>query len=151
MPSIVPSYLYTFFALTLIGTILIGTFSSFALSLKQIPEEKQLKNIIDYVAARSIELINCISTSNKNASLEAVLNLPARINHKHYWLRLDESSDHAFMEAGFGSNPTQAYFKVYLPANVSVSGEIISGYGKVLLICRKTASGIYLNLGYLEG
>ena len=58
MPSIVPSYLYTFFALALIGTILIGTFSSLAASLKQIPEEKQLRNVLDYVAAKSLELVN---------------------------------------------------------------------------------------------
>lgn len=150
MPSIVPSYLYTFFALMLIGTILIGTFSSFAISLKQIPEEKQLKNILDYVAAKSIELINC-ALSTEEATFQTVLELPIGINHKQYWLKLNIDSGYALIEAGFGGTPGQAYFKTYLLANVSVSGVFISGFGKALLTCQQTASGVYLSLGYLEG
>ena len=151
MPSIIPSYLYTFFALTLVGTILIGTFGSFAVSLKKIPEEKMLKNIVDYVAAESMELINYITTVGGEATVEAFLNIPSTINHKQYWLRLNTNSKYAFIEAGFGAIPTQARFKIYLPAEVSASGEIISGFGKVLLTCQRIDSGIYLSLDYLEG
>jgi len=151
MPSIVPSYLYTFFALMLIGTILIGTFNSFVFSLKQAPEDKMLKNILDYVAAKGIELINCVTASNEDATVKAVLSIPSSVNHKQYWLRLGTDSKYALAEAGFGTVPAEALFKVYLLANVSASGEIIGGFGKALLTCRRTASGIYLSLNYLEG
>ena len=151
MPSIIPSYLYTFFALILVGTILIGTFGSFAVSLKQIPEEKMLKNIVDYVAAESMELINCVTTMSEEAAVKAVLNIPSTINHKQYWLRLNTNSEYTFVEAGFGTIPTKARFKIYLPADVLVSGEIIGGFGKALLTCQRTDSGIYLSLDYLEG
>ena len=150
MPSIVPSYLYTFFALMLVGTILIGTFNSFAVSLRRIPEENMLKNVLDYVAAESLELINCVEASSE-ASAEAVLNIPSSINHKQYWLRLGIDSEYVFIEAGFGAAPAEARFKIYLLANVFAYGEVIGGYGKALLTCRRNASGIYLNLGYLEG
>ena len=150
MPTIIPSYLYTFFALILVGTILIGTFGSFAVSLKQIPEEKMLKNIVDYVAAESMELINCVTTMSEEATARAVLNIPSTINHKQYWLRLNTNSKYASIEAGFGAIPTQARFKIYLPADVSASGEIIGGFGKALLTCQRTDSGIYLSLDYLE-
>lgn len=150
MPSIVPSYLYTFFALMLVGTILIGTFNSFAASLRQIPEEKMLRNILEYVAAESLELINFVEASSE-AFAEIVLKLPSSINHRQYWLRLGRDSAYTFIEAGFGAVPSEARFKAYLLANVSASGEIVGGYGKVLLTCRKTASGIHLILGYLEG
>jgi len=150
MPSIIPSYLYTFFALILVGTILIGTFGSFAVSLKQIPEEKMLKNIVDYVAAESMELINYITTVSGEATVKAVLNIPSTINHKQYWLRLNTNSEYAFIEAGFGAIPTQAHYKVYLLTNVSASGEIVGGFGRALLACQRTDSGIYLSLDYLE-
>ena len=150
MPSIIPSYLYTFFALILVGTILIGTFGSFAVSLKQIPEEKMLKNIVDYVAAESMELINCVTTMSEEATVKAVLNIPSTINHKQYWLRLNTNSEYTFVEAGLGTIPTQARFKIYLPADVLASGEIIGGFGRALLICQRTDSGICLSLDYLE-
>lgn len=151
MPSIVPSYLYTFFAMMLVGILLIGTFNSFAVSLKQIPEEKMLRNILDYVAAKSIELINYVEVSDEEATAETFLDLPSSINHKQYWLRLNTNSKYAFIEAGFGSTPTQARFKVYLLAGVSASGQVVGGFGKALLVCQRVASGIYLSLGYLEG
>ena len=151
MPSIIPSYLYTFFALILVGTILIGTFGSFAVSLKQIPEEEMLKNIVDYVAAESMELINYITTVGGEATIEAFLNIPSTINHKQYWLRLNTNSEYTFVEAGLGTIPTQARFKIYLSTGVSASGEIIGGFGKALLTCQRTNSEIYLSLNYLEG
>jgi len=151
MPSIVPSYLYTFFALMLVGTILIGTFNSFAVSLRRIPEEDMLKNVLDYVAAESLELINCVEASSSEATAEAVLNIPSSINHRQYWLRLGIDSEYVFIEAGFGAVPAEARSKIYLLANVFAYGEVIGGYGKVLLTCWRNASGIYLNLGYLEG
>lgn len=151
MPSIIPSYLYTFFALILVGTILIGTFGSFAVSLKQIPEEKMLKNILDYVAAESMELINCVTTMSEKATVKAVLNVPLTINHKQYWLRLNTNSEYAFIEAGLGAIPTRAHFKIYLSTGVSAYGEIIGGFGKALLTCQRTDSRIYLSLNYLEG
>ena len=117
----------------------------------RIPEEKMLKNIVDYVAAESMELINYITTVSGEATVKAVLNIPSTINHKQYWLRLNTNSKYAFVEAGFGTIPTQAHYKLYLLTDVSASGEIIGGFGKALLTCQRTDSGIYLSLDYLEG
>jgi len=151
MPSIVPSYLYTFFALALVGTILIGTFSSLAASLKQIPEEKQLRNVLDYVAAKSLELVNSAVASGGNVTLQAVLELPARIGQKQYWVKLESSSEWALAETGFGTTPMQPIYEVYLSSNISASGTFVGGFGKAVLTLVSNSSGIFLSLGSLEG
>jgi len=151
MPSIVPSYLYTFFALTLIGAILIGTFSSFAVSLKQIPEEKQLRNILDYVAAKSLELVNSVVAFRGNTTMQAVLELPTRIGQKQYWIRLRNSSEGTLAEAKFGAEPTQPIYKVYLSPNISASGTFRSEFEKAVLKCELNSSGTFLSLNRLEG
>ena len=151
MPSIVPSYLYTFFALALIGTILVGTFNSFAVSLKQIPEEKQLRNTLDYVAAKSMELVNSAVAFGRNATMQTALELPARIGQKQYWIRLESDSEWTFAEAGFGSEPTQPIYKVYLTSAASASGTFKGEFGKALLTCELNSSGVFLSLNRLEG
>jgi len=144
VPSIIPGYVYTFFALTIIGTLLICTFSAFAVSVKQEVEIEQLKNLLEYVAAESCELISTTTTNNSTASV--TVPLPSRVGEKRYWIQLRNDSSSAWIEGGFGISPIQTSLTIFVPGQVTASGLYISGYGFAELECQVQGTLTFLNL-----
>jgi hypothetical protein len=145
LPAIAPSYIYAFFALIAVSTILISSFSAYAATLRTIPEMEQLENMVNHVASKGYELITLTTTTN--ASSEAVLQLPAAVGNKQYWIRLRSESSNAWVEGDLGSISERTVTnRVYLPKTVSASGNYLSGYGAVVLECSVNGPIISLHL-----
>lgn len=132
MPSITPSYLYTFIALIAVSSLLIFSFMAYADILRASSETRQLKNLMDYVVAKSTELLTL--TLAANATSEAFLQIPASIGDRQYWLRLRNDSTIAWLEGGLGDSPVEGIgLRVYLPKEISATGYYIGGYGAIHL------------------
>ncbi|MCW4014990.1 MAG: hypothetical protein NWF06_01335 [Candidatus Bathyarchaeota archaeon] len=149
MPSIIPSYVYTFFAISIIGTLLICAFSAFAVSMKQDIEVEQLKNLLEHVAAESCELISTTATNNSTVSLK--ISMPASLNQKQYWIQLRNDSSTAWIEGGLGNTPDQSSLTVFVPGIVYASGVYTSGYGFAELECQLQGTTVCLNLSQESG
>jgi hypothetical protein len=148
VPSIIPSYVYSFFALTIVGTLLICTFSTFAVSVKQDVETEELNNLLEYVAAESCELISTATTNNSTATVRLVL--PVRVGEKGYWIQLRTDSSSAWIEGGLGATPVQTSLTVFLPGVVTASGLYTSGYSSVELECQIQGDVTFLNLSEVQ-
>lgn len=134
MPSITPSYLYTFIALIAVSSLLVFSFMAYADALRVSSEVKQLKNLMDYTAAKSTELLTLTLTTN--ATTEAYLQMPPTIGNKQYWLQLHNDSARTWLEGGFGNVPTEGTdIRIYLPEETSAAGHYIGGYGVACLEC----------------
>ena len=144
MPSIIPSYVYTFFALSIVGTMLICAFTSFSVSIKQDMEVEQLKNLLEHVAAESCELISTTTTNNSTATLR--LSMPSNLCEKSYWIQFRNDSSHAWVEGGLASTPVETSLKIYVPGTVTASGLYKSGYGLAELECELQQGTVCLNL-----
>jgi len=139
LPSITPSYLYTFVALMAVSSLLIFSLMAYAEALRVSSETRQLKNLIDHVVAKSTELLTL--TLATNATSEAFLPMPASIGNKQYWLRLCNNSEKTWLEGGLGNVPMEGTeLRVYLPKEACATGYYIGGYGAVHLRCYSNAS-----------
>jgi hypothetical protein len=142
LPSITPSYLYTFAALIAVSSLLVFSFMAYADTLRVSSEVKQLKNLMNYVAAKNTDLLTLVS--NTNATTEAYLQMPTAIGNKQYWLQLHSDSKKAWLEGGFGNTPVEeTELRIYLPKEASATGYYIGGYGAACLKC-------YVNAGVLQ-
>jgi len=145
MPVIVPSYIYTFFSLVIVSSILISSFAAYAVTLRTIPEMEQLKNLLNHIASKGYELITL--TTATNSTSEAVLQLPSAIGNKQYWIRLLNESLKAWVEGALGLiHESSITNRVYFPKTVSVFGNYSSGYGPAVLECYVNGSTITLHL-----
>jgi hypothetical protein len=145
MPAIAPSYIYSFFALIIVSTLLISSFAAYATTLRTIPEIEQLENLLNHVASKGYELITLITATNSTA--EAVLQLPSTIGTRQYWIKLRNESLKAWVEGALGSiQESSTANRVYLPKTVSVSGNYSSDYGPAVLECYINGSTISLCL-----
>ena len=133
MPSIIPSYVYTLFACMIVGALLIGASSLSTINVKNEADLQELKNIADYVAIRSFELVSLTKTNNLTAN--AILNIPYAVGNQRYWLRLDNDSLRSWVEIGFGVSPQSSGQRTYIPSQVSASGTYTSGAGTPVLEC----------------
>jgi hypothetical protein len=109
-------------------------------------EVKQLKSLMDTVAAKSTELLTL--TLVTNATIKVYLQMPTAIGNKQYWIRLDNDSASAWIEGGFGDTLVKGTdLKIQLPKETAASGHYIGGYGAVYLMCYSDAgiSRIQLN------
>jgi hypothetical protein len=138
LPSIIPSYVYMFFAMTIVGTLLIFSFNSYASTLRSVPETEQLDNLLNYVASKATELL--IQTT-ADSTTQFHLNLPTRIGDKEYWLCPRNDTIQSWIEGGLGriSNGTSIH-KVFLPGKPATSGQYSSGFGLVVLRCSMNGS-----------
>lgn len=133
MPSITPSYLYTFIALLAVSSLLVFSFIAYADVLRFSSEVKQLKNLMDNVAAKSTELLTL--TLNTNATAEAYLQMPAVIGSQQYWIQMRNDSAKTWIEGGFGATLMEGTdLRVYLPES-SASGYYVGGYGALHFKC----------------
>ena len=144
MVSIIPSYVYTFFALSIVSTLLICAFASFSVSVKQDIEVEQLKNLLEHVAAESCELISTTNSNNSTATLR--MSMPSNLCEKSYWIQFRNDSSHAWVEGGLASTPVETSLKIFVPGMVEASGLYTSGYGFAKLECEFQGSTVYLNL-----
>jgi len=144
LPSIIPSYVYTFVALSIVGTLLICAFTSFSVSIKQDVEVEQLKNLLEHVAAESCELISTTTTNNSTATLR--LSMPSNLCEKSYWIQFRNDSSNAWVEGGLASTPVETSLKIYVPGTVNASGLYKSGYGFAELECNLQEGTVCLNL-----
>jgi len=107
---------------------------AYAETLRVSSEAKQLKNLMDYIAAKSTELVTLSLTTN--ATVKFYLQMPNTIGNKQYWLRLSNDSANAWVEGGFGNVPIQkTELRVYLPKEAFATGCYIGGYGVACLEC----------------
>jgi hypothetical protein len=134
LPSITPSYLYTFVALIAVSSLLIFSFMAYAEALRASSETRQLKNLMDYVAAESTELLTLALATN--ATSEAFLQMPASIGNKQYWLQFRNDSSKTLLEGGLGNVPMEGTeLRIYLPKEASATGYYVGGYGAAHLKC----------------
>jgi len=134
LPSITPAYLYTFAALIAISSLLTFSFTAYTSTLKTASETNKLKNVLEYVAAESIELLTL--TKSTNATVEVFLQTPTTIGEKQYWLKFYNDSLKVWIEGGLGGTPVEnSGIRVYLPSDVHAEGYYIGGYGALHLKC----------------
>jgi hypothetical protein len=145
LPSITPSYLYTFIALIAVSSLLIFSFMAYANALKFSSEVRQLKNLMDYVAAETTELVTLTLTTN--ATSQCYLQMPTLIGDKQYWLQIRNDSGKTWLEGGFGNLPMEgAELHVYLPKGVLATGYYVGGYGVAQLECHSEAGVLRIQL-----
>lgn len=134
MPAITPGYLYTFFALIAVSSILLAAFIDYTNAIRFSSETRMLKDLMDYVAAEATELLTMALTTNVSA--ETYIQAPAALGHQQYWLAFKTNSAKAWLEGGFGKTLSEnGWLRVYLPCNADVSGYYVSGYGAICLTC----------------
>jgi len=145
LPSITPSYLYTFIALIVVSSLLVFSFMNYTEALRASSEVKQLKSLIDYVAAKSTELLTL--TSVTNATIEIYLQMPTAIGNKQYWIQLDNNSASAWIEGGFGNTLVKGTdLKIQLPKEAAATGYYIGGYGAACLMCYSDVGVVRIQL-----
>lgn len=145
MPAITPSYLYTFVALIAVSGLLVFSFADYTNALRSSSELKQLRNLLDCVAAKGTELI--VLSQTTNASTEAFVQMPASIGNKQYWLRLRNDSVKAWLEGGLGGEPvSETELRAYIPKKTSATGYYIGGYGVVRLECSLISGTTHIQL-----
>ncbi len=145
MPAIASSYIYAFFALIAVSSILISSFAAYATTLRTIPEMEQLENLLHHVASKGLELVSL--TAATNSTSEAILRLPSSIGNRQYWVRLRGDSSKAWAEGALGTiHEGSVANRVYLLKAVSVQGSYSSGYGSAVLECYVNGSVINLHL-----
>ena len=138
MPSITPSYLYTLAAIITVASLLVLSFIAYSNSISTLSEATQLKNLIDYVAAKGTELLTFALATN--ATSEVYIQMPTTIGNKQYWLRLRNNSASAWLEGGFGNTPMEGTdLYAYLPKEASATGIYVGGYGAAYLKCSLVA------------
>jgi len=145
MPAIASSYIYAFFALISVASILISSFAAYAATLRTIPEREQLRNLLEFVAAKGCELVALTSTTNSTS--RATMQLPSSIGSKSYWVRLESESAKAWVEGALGEiHEGSVVDRVYLPKAISVSGNYSSSYGPGVLESYMDISTVNLRL-----
>ncbi len=134
MPSIPPSYLYTFFAMLAISSLLVFSFIAYASTVRFSSEVQQLKRLIDTIAAKSTSLITLALLTN--ATSEDSVQMPTAVGSRQYWLQFHNSSTLAWIEAGFGNIALKnAGLNVYLPKEAVAEGNYTAGNGAAHLVC----------------
>ena len=134
MPAITPSYLYTFFAIIAVSSILLVSFIDYASAIRTSSEMGRLKDLMDSVAAKATQLISLSRATN--ATAEAFIQAPAAIGDRQYWLMIRNDSSKVWLEGGLGNTPTEgAGIRVYLPGMALAYGYFVSGYGAICLKC----------------
>lgn len=144
MPSIIPSYVYTLMASVVVGTLLIYAFDVSTVGTKNQAEKQQLKNIEEYVATKSCELVSATTAENLSASLR--LDLQPLIGDRRYWIQLGNDSFAGWVESGYGTTPDLTEQQVPIPFEVSASGVYVSDSGSASLNCWANSTGTYLQL-----
>jgi hypothetical protein len=145
MPLITPSYLYTFFALLAVSSLLVFSFMAYSGNIRFSSEATQLRNLMSIVAARSTELLTLILTTN--GSVEAYIEMPASIGSQQYWIQLQNNSARAWLGGGFGNVRTEGSdLRVYLLKETFATGYYAAGHGPAKLVCHSIDNVLNIRL-----
>lgn len=145
MPSISPSYLYTFAALLVVSSLLVFSFVAYANAMRFSAETRQLRNLMDQVAGKSTELVALALSANTTS--EGFVQIPPAIGDRQYWLQLRNNSENAWLESGLGNTPVDGSdMRVYLPKGVAATGRYIGGHGAAHLNCSLNGNVVELRL-----
>jgi len=144
LPSIIPAYIYTLFATIIVGALLIYASNVSTLNIENTADQQQLKNLAEYVAAQSCELVSAATVNN--LTITSTLSVPPNISNKEYWIQLTNDTFEAWVEVGFGTNPYQTETQIPIPMKASASGNYTSGSSKAFLECYANSTGTYLEL-----
>jgi hypothetical protein len=144
LPSIIPSYAYTLFASIVVGALLILAFNASTISIRNEAERQQLRNLAQYFATKSCELVSATMVSNLTTNL--MLNVPAFVGNQRYWIQLRNDSSAVWVESGLGTYPTYTEQRAFIPEQVSASGVYLAGSGAAVLECYSSSSAVYLQL-----
>jgi hypothetical protein len=133
-----------FVATVAVGTLLIFSFNSYAVTLRHVPEKEQLNNLLSHIAAKAVEIMTMTS---EDSTTKVYLDLPTSIGDRQYWIRLRNDSIQAWVEGGLGEiwNGTTVN-KVFLPSTPIAAGEFIGDFGVATLTCRRSGSELELVL-----
>jgi hypothetical protein len=134
MPSIIPGWVYSIFAALIVGTIIVCVCSISTLNVKNQANTQQLKNIEEYVATQSLSLLS--HTTENNQNITQFLDIPSSIGNQRFWIRIANDLSGAWIESGFGTNPSSNSLQMNIPANFDASGYFISGSGRAKLQCQ---------------
>jgi hypothetical protein len=113
-------------------------------NVKAAAETQQLSNIRDYVAAKSMELI--ADAPAEYSALKVAVDLPPLIGNQRYWVQIQNDSQNAWVDAGFGSTVIFSDQQTGIPAGVEASGFYISGSGPAFLEYVRDQTGFKLTL-----
>jgi len=135
MPSITPSHLYTFVALLAVSSLLVFSFMAYTGTLRFSSETKQLKTLMNGIAAKCTELLTLASVTD--ASVEVFIQMPTAVGSKQYWIQLNNDTVQAWLKGGLGDVPLeQADLRIYLPKEVCATGQYVAGHGAARLECQ---------------
>lgn len=145
MPTIAANHIYSFFALVAVSSILITSFGAYATTLRNLPESKQLNNLIKHIANIGCELITLTETTNSTSKV--TLQLPSRIGIKRYWIRLTNDSQKTWIEGALGSiHQGDLTTRVYILPVIEATGNYTSENGAAFLECSLNESTVTLLL-----
>jgi hypothetical protein len=144
LPSIIPGYVYTFLATIIIGGLLIYASNISTVSIENNADQQQLKNLAQYIAAESCELVSAATVNN--LTIKSTLSVPPSIGNKEYWIQLTNDTSEAWVRVGFGTNPVPTETQTSIPINASASGNYTSGSGRAFLECYANDTGTFLEL-----
>lgn len=126
------------------GALLIYASSLSSISVKNEADLQELKNIADYVATTSFELVSSTKTNNLTANL--MLSIPATVGNQRYWVQLGNDSFRSWVNVGFGTTPQPVGQRTYIPSKVAAFGDYVSGAGIPVLTCYNNGSATYLEI-----
>ena len=130
------------------GTLVITMCGLAMANVKAEAEKQQLTNIANYVAAKSTQILACASQENITKSIQ--IDVPQLIGNQRYWIQLQNNTAGAWIEAGFGTDPTTSEKKALIPSEAAASGYYISGSGPAFLEYHSNNTGLYLTLDGAE-
>jgi hypothetical protein len=139
VPSFIPNYIYTIFAMIIVGALIIGMAGLATSNLRQEAEKQQLSNIAGYVATKSLELASNAPTANSTSTV--FLDIPTLIGAQRYWIRIANDSTKAWVETGFGTSVFPSEHRTEIPLDMSASGTFVSGSGRAFLRCYSSFNG----------
>lgn len=149
MPSQATNYFYTLVAMGVVSLMLTNAFEGQVGALEVTAEKKELRRLMEAVAAEGTELISI--TEATGATVKVSIETPTTMGNRQYWVRLTSDGSKAWAEGGFGDPWTGTLLReVFLPWNVSASGTYKGGYGTLSLNCTDLGSGPVLVMGRWE-
>ena len=136
MPSVASNYLYSFIALLCVGMTLTFSFAMYITPIRTQSEAYRLRETLNLLASTVEEAI--ILVAEHNSTFSTTLHLPSRIGEREYWLRVNNDTNHIWLEGAFGqiiTAPTEEY-RVYLPQSITASGSFESKYQLLAITCQ---------------
>ena len=149
MPSEVVTYFHTLLITGIIGVALVAAFQVNSSGIKSSFEDEELTEILETIAAEGTELISLARSTGSTSTL--VMRLPISIGERNWWARLVTSSEGSWVEGGFGSEMITSVVRVWLPRDVSASGDFRGGFGIPELNCLVADGQVVLILTSVGG